>query len=208
MSKYVIMACGSLAAYVAAAQAKMGTNYPVVYLDKALHADPPAMRRSILAELAALPEEYDTVLVAMGFCGGSWQDVASDRRIVRPRVDDCVSLLLHTESAAGYNLKQPGHLYMKDPDPHDFDMEKAFCGYTKDMPPETRAQVKAAWQANYDVVAVVDTGLNRCDRPEYKAWAEKNAAWIDGRVEQLKGSNYLIEKLVAGDWDEDLFIVE
>ena len=204
----VIMACSSLAAYVSAAQKKTGTDYPVIYLDKALHADPPAMRQSILAELAALPEKYDTVLVAMGFCGGSWREIESDRRIVRPRVDDCVSLLLHTAYTAGYNLKQPGHLYMKDPDPHDFYMEKAFCGYTKDMTSETRAQVKAAWQANYDVVAVVDTGLNRCDRPEYQAWAAKNAAWISGHVEQLQGSNILIEKLVAGKWDEDLFIVE
>lgn len=204
----VIMACSSLAAYVLAAQKKIGTDYPVIYLDKALHADPPAMRQSILAELAALPEKYDTVLVAMGFCGGSWREIESDRRIVRPRVDDCVSLLLHTAYTAGYNLKQPGHLYMKDPDPHDFDMEKAFCGYTKDMTSETRAQVKATWQANYDVVAVVDTGLNRCDRPEYQAWAAKNAAWISGHVEQLQGSNILIEKLVAGKWNEDLFVVE
>lgn len=202
----IILACGSLMEYVRAAQNKMGTHYPEVYLDRALHADPQLMRKSILEKLESIPEEYDTVLVAMGFCGGSWKDIKTSRKIVRPAVDDCVSLLLHTENRAGYNLKESGHLYMKDPDPHDFDMERTFETYTKAMDAETKNKIKTAWKAQYAVIDVVNTGLHRCDTPAYRECAGKNARWIDGRVEYLEGSNILIEKLISGDWDETFII--
>ena len=45
------------------------------------------MREHILVKISELPQEVDTVLVAMGFCGGSWQDVCCDKRLVIPRVD-------------------------------------------------------------------------------------------------------------------------
>ncbi|MDO5116614.1 MAG: DUF1638 domain-containing protein [Synergistaceae bacterium] len=204
----IIMACGSLTDYVRAAQRKLGTNYPEIYLDKALHADPAAMRLSILEKLASLPAEYDTLLIAMGFCGGSWKDVRTDRKIVRPRVDDCVSLLLHTETSAGYNLKKEGRLYMKDVKPDDFDIERVFEKYTKEMESAAKEKIKSSWKASYSAICVVDTGINSPDTSEYRKCAEKNASWIDGKVERLKGSNLLIEKLISGDWDERLFFIE
>lgn len=53
--------------YVNAAQKKVGTELPVLYMNRVYHRDPKEMRRHILAQLAALPVGADTVLVAMGF---------------------------------------------------------------------------------------------------------------------------------------------
>ena len=39
------------------------------------HRDPKEMQEHILAALRKLPETTDTVLVAMGYCGGSWEGV-------------------------------------------------------------------------------------------------------------------------------------
>lgn len=204
----IILACSSLADYVRAAQKKLGTNYPEIYLDKRLHADPKKMRDSILEKLNDVSEEYDTVLVAMGFCGGSWSNIKTNKRIVRPAVDDCVSLLLHSDKVSGYNLKKEGHLYMKDKNPNDFDIQKTFSNYTHDMDKETKHKIEASWKSIYSVIDVVDTGINNCNSSEYRIVAEKNASWLDGNVEYLNGSNILIEKLIAGDWDEKLFLIE
>ena len=88
----VILSCESLKVYVAAAQKTAGTTYPVIWLKQKYHEEPAVMRSHILETIASLPKEVDTVLVAMGFCGGSWDAVTADRRIVLPRVDDCIYL--------------------------------------------------------------------------------------------------------------------
>ena len=97
MDQTVILACSSFRDYIAAAQEKMGTAYPVIWLDERLHRDPKLMRRAVLDALEDLPESVETVLVSMGFCGGSWADVPARQRLVMPRADDCVSILLHTK---------------------------------------------------------------------------------------------------------------
>ena len=80
----VILSCESLEVYVAAAQKTAGTTYPVIWLKQKYHEEPAVMRSHILETIASLPKEVDTVLVAMGFCGGSWDAVTADRRIVLP----------------------------------------------------------------------------------------------------------------------------
>ena len=90
----VILACSSMARQVAAAQRKMGTDYPVRCVDRRYHAEPKEMRLQLIAALGGLAGEFDIVLVAMGFCGGSWESVYAPVRVVAPRVDDCITLLL------------------------------------------------------------------------------------------------------------------
>ena len=71
MDSTCIVCCGSMESHLEAAQVKMGTNYPVYTLDRALHSEPKNMRQSLLDVLNALPESVTTVLIAMGYCGGS-----------------------------------------------------------------------------------------------------------------------------------------
>ena len=115
--KTIILACSSLTEYVEAAQASVGTKMRVRYLNRIYHRDPAEMQEHIKAELERMPEGIDTVLVCMGFCGGSWNQVQSRYRLVIPRVDDCVSLLLQTKDDPVSNLKTPGHLYVRAMDP-------------------------------------------------------------------------------------------
>lgn len=72
----IILSCRTLTEYVQQAQITCGTAFPVVELDRQYHVEPAKMREHILETLQQLPDEIDTVLVAMGFCGGSWQDVS------------------------------------------------------------------------------------------------------------------------------------
>ena len=113
----VILACSSLKEYVEEAQRKSGTDIPVIYLNRIYHRDPNEMRENIMGKLSALPEGVDTVLVAMGYCGGSWEGVTAPCRIVLPRVDDCVSLLLQLGDEPVSDLKSPKHYYVRSMDP-------------------------------------------------------------------------------------------
>lgn len=203
-----ILACGSLADYVKAAQVKMKTCYPVTYLNKEFHKDPMLMKQHIAETVNKMPDSFETVLVAMGFCGGSWEGQCFNKRIVIPKVDDCVTLLLHKDDQYHPNLKQKGHLYMKDKNPYGFSMEKTFNKYTEGMDEETKAKIHKAWVDSYTCVDIVDTGLYDCHSDEYVAEATRSADWIGGKVEFVKGSNRIIEKLVSGKWDAQFFVAE
>ena len=48
----------------------------------------------------------------MGLCGGSVSDIPLPRNIVIPKVDDCITLLMHTDDRWYANLKKCGHLYL------------------------------------------------------------------------------------------------
>ena len=116
----VILSCTSLADYVRAAQQKMGTDYPVVTIDKSHHREPEQMKALVAKMIDDFAPEVDTVLVATGFCGGLWDHVTAARRLVIPRVDDCVSTVLHMDDEYHPNLKEPGHLYMFEDVPDSF----------------------------------------------------------------------------------------
>lgn len=74
------------------------------------------MRKMIIEQLKDLPEEIDTILVAMGFCGGSWENVCLDKQVVIPKVDDCITLLLYTDDQWHLSLKKSGHMYLRHSD--------------------------------------------------------------------------------------------
>ena len=89
----VILSCTTLLEYVQQAQNICNTDFPIIELNRQYHIEPSKMKEDILQTLSSLPSDVDTVLVAMGFCGGSWQDVSCSKTLVIPRVSDCVALL-------------------------------------------------------------------------------------------------------------------
>ena len=108
----VILSCTTLLEYVQQAQKICGTDFPIIELNRQYHIEPSKMKKHILQTLSSLPSDVDTVLVAMGFCGGSWQDVSCSKTLVIPRVADCVALTLTTPEQYAPDLKEPGHMYL------------------------------------------------------------------------------------------------
>lgn len=206
----VIFSCSSLAYPAMKAQEKMGTEFPVVYLPRELHADPSKMRECILAKLAELPDSVETVLVAMGFCGGSWRDIRSSRRIVMAYVDDCVTLLLTNDGERRFDRKVPGHIYYNVKDPEALSIEKIFyrIAEARDLPEDLRERYKKDWQDLYESVDIVETGLWDARSPKYVETARRDAVFLDAELHFVPGSNRLLEKLVAGDWDGQFEIME
>lgn len=204
----MILACASLAEHVAAAQKTVGTRHPARFLDRRLHLDPPRMGRAIAAELADLPEDIDTVLAAMGWCGGAWLGVRVPKRLVLPRVDDCVTLLLTTDGERRFNRKEPGFLYVKDRDPERHSFRRAFAGWTRSMAAEARQREEVAWREHCATVAVIETGLFDCRAPEYTAAAKRDADWLGVPLRFAAGGNLLLEKLCSGRWDAQFAVFE
>ncbi|MBR0106675.1 MAG: DUF1638 domain-containing protein [Lachnospiraceae bacterium] len=207
----VVLSCSSLKEFVLAAQAECGTDYPVIFIDRKYHVEPETMKERIEEAVRELPEEVDTVLVAMGFCGGAWDHVSFGRRVVVPKVDDCVSLLLNHEGTFEPNRKETGHLYLYESDPDDFSalrflrdrdaQEDVFGG----MDPEFALRLMLEGYRNMDII---DTGLNDCYSEPYVAAAQEEADRIGADLDYAYGGIGMLKRLFSGEWEEGFLIAD
>lgn len=204
----VILSCSSLLLHVEAAQTKMHTRFPVVNLDRRLHAEPKRMRSSILETLEALPPSFETVLAAMGYCGGSWNHIPLSRRVVIPKVDDCITLLLHTDDTPHGNLKEAGHMYFRDCDTGAYSIEGMKEEICRTYGMEFGTSIFGSWFQNYTNADIIDTGVYDCYSEEYVTEAQKNADLIRCSLGYVEGSNRILEKLVSGQWDAQFIVLE
>lgn len=202
----VILACSSMAQQVAAAQKKMGTDYPVRCVDRRYHAEPKEMRLQLIAALGGLAGEFDTVLVAMGFCGGSWESVRAPLRVVAPRADDCITILLNTDGAPHENLKEPGHIYIRDTDTGRYSLEGLRESVCERYGREHGLALFDKWFASYTHADIIDTGTYDSSAEDFLAQARRGAEITRCELRHVPGGNVVLEKLVSGDWD-DLFVV-
>ena len=209
--KAAVVGCSSMLPYIEAAQRKMGTSWPVYTADRSLHAEPEQMKEAIGKLIASLPAEIDTVLIAMGFCGGVFDHVSFDRRVVLPKADDCVSILLNVDDECVPNRKEMGHLYLYENDPADFSAltllrdRETVPEDVKGVDPELLFRM---WFGNYHAMDIIDTGLNDCYAESYVETAQAEADRIGASLGYAEGSNRTMEKLVAGRWDDQFLVAE
>ena len=208
MNKTVILSCTSLKDYVELTQKKLNTDYPVIYLSRLYHRDPAEMREHVISALEGLDPEVETVLVSMGFCGGSWDKVKVPCRVVIPRVDDCISLLLQTTDEPVSNLKKPDHLYVKDKDPDKENFKSIFDHLTKDIDEETKKRYHEDWMRYYREIDIIETEINDSRRPEYAEKVKADADWLQAEMAYVPGGTHLLEKLISGNWDEQFLVFE
>lgn len=207
----LILTCSSLKSYVDMAQQHMNTDYPVITVDRIHHVDPDRMKKIIQAEIEKIGRDTDTLLVAMGFCGGVWDQVRAPVRTVIPRVDDCVSLLLTTDNSYIPNRKQMGHLYLYEDNPEDFSALSLLNDYTKasgEFQGMDKEYLFHMWFDSYHFLDIIDTGYNNCYEEKYAEQAQKNADTIQAALDYVPGSNMLLEKLVSGNWNEQFLVAE
>lgn len=61
---------------------------------------------------------------------------------------------------------------------------------------------------SYTNVDIVDAGIFDCHKDDYVARVKRDAEFINVPLGFVEGSNHIMEKLVAGNWDDQFMIVE
>lgn len=204
----VILACSSMLLHVDAAQKKMGTAFDVIELDRDNHVYPEKMKACIQKALGGLPFSTENVLAAMGYCGGSWDGIETVRRVVIPHMDDCITILLHTDDTPHLNLKEKGHMYLRDSDVGQYGIKSMKDSMCKQYGMEFGTSIFGSFFQNYSNADIIDTGAYDCYSEAFAAEAQENADLIRCALDYVQGSNLILEKLVSGRWDEQFKVFE
>ena len=207
MNSTCIVCCDSLLSHLEAAQVTMGTKYPIYTLDRALHSQPQNMRQSLLDVLNTLPESITTVLIAMGYCGGSLASICARQQLVIPNLDDCITMLLTKTDAQEGNLKQRGHMYFRDSECGGVNVQRMLDNLRQEYGMERGTGIFGMWFADYTHADIIDTGVFDCYEESYVESIQKQADLIRCELGYVEGSNRILEKLVSGQWDEQFLIV-
>ena len=166
------------------------------------------LRAKLFETMETLPESVDLVLLSMGICGGSAAKEPFPVKTVMPKVDDCITLLLHTDDRWFPNLKKGGHLYLTDKIQGDLSVRNIRENLIEQYGEKKGLRIFDIWFDSYKSVDVIDTGVYDSYDREYLRIAEEEAAMINCPVCHVPGSNHLLEKLVGGRWDHQFLVVK
>jgi hypothetical protein len=206
MDTSVIIACNTIADELNNLINETGSAYPVLWIPSGLHNSPEILRNRLQEELDHL-SNIDQVLLAFGYCGNALLGLTPPfYRMIFPRVDDCISLLLGSpqirkeiSGAMGTYFLTKGWLeYEKN---IWFEYQQTVNRYGK-----ARAdQVYRMILKHYERLGIIDTGAY--ELASISELTHIIAETLKLKHEVIPGTLNYLKKLLTGPWDEDFVII-
>ncbi len=181
-----------------------GTTF--VVLEQGLHRTPEKLRVSLQKEIDAL--EVDEILLGYGLCGNGVAGLRSScARLVVPRVDDCISLLLGSLERYKEEFdREPGTYWFSlgwiD---HSQDPYKEYQRCVDKYGEETARWVAHEMMKGYRRTALIDTGV--CPADPLRQYVRQFAEFFGLSYDETTGTNDLLRELMSQERRDDRFVV-
>ncbi len=201
----IIVACNTLADEVNLALKSTGTTHPVYWIDSKLHIRPEQLKEQIQAAIDRI-SNVTTIILAFGFCGNGLAGIRSETaRLILPRADDCISLLLGSQELRNLLSKEaPRYFFTRGwiESEHNLAGELEYCvrkfGYKRGL------RIMRIMLKHYRRLTLIDT--RAYDIALYKTRIDRLAEELGLESEVVKGSQRFFEKLLLGPWDEEFIV--
>jgi hypothetical protein len=203
--KITVLACQALQDLIGPRVAD--SEVSEIYLDYGLHVHPKRMAPALQAELDSLPGAQ-TVLLGYGLCGTGLVGLrAGPHRLIIPRTDDCIAILLGSvEAYLGAQQERPGTYYLTrgwlESRNHPLGEYQALV---ERFGEDDANHVIDAMFRNYTTLCLVASSPEdfEASRPLVREVAEFCAERWNMVYEERLGSGELIEKLLAAPGEAD-----
>lgn len=211
--KRAIIACSMLENEIKYAYENTGCTLPIIWIDRGLHNFPEKLRLKLQETIDQLqelgqPEEPAELLLAFGLCGNATAGLTStNARLILPKFDDCIHMLLCDGHRSCRGLTQAGTIYLTDGWIHDEEgILQQHNKLLEDYDEETRDAIFEMMYAHYDSITLIDTGCTSLEAAT--TYAKKACELMDFALKTTKGHTLILEKLLKGEWDENFIILE
>jgi hypothetical protein len=154
-----------------------------------------------------LVEPVEEVLLALGFCGNALKGLSARHlRLVFPRVDDCISLLLNRGCVREEIPRDPRNYYLtRGWFSHESSLVQAFDEWAERYGAERAARLRKTMFAGYERVSLIDTQAYDID--ECLDQSRGVARDLDLEHGIVPGSIQLLERLFRGERDSEIVVV-
>jgi hypothetical protein len=176
-------------------------------VDQGLHRTPERLRESLQQEIDS--SDADEILLGYGLCGNGVVGLGSSRaRLVVPRVDDCIAILLGSlDRYQDEFRKEPGTYWfsygwieLAENDPYK-EYKRCVLKYGE----ETARWVAEEMMKGYQRVVLIDTGV--CPVAQIREYAMEFASFFGLRYEEMVGSEALVRSLLSAERRDGQFVV-
>lgn len=203
-TEHKIITCRSLAPVL---RDILGSDEQLVIMEIALHLQPERLRNALNEKVADIEEDGGTILLGYGLCGRGLEGVVSLKgRLVLPRVDDCVGMLLGSRQRHKQVMKDYPGSYFLETDWMDTELN-IFTEMNKGMDHISKNRRKDLIRLalkHYKHLVLLSDENHDCKASLY---CKDMAGQFDMTFLRVMKHLDLIEKLVTGPWNDDEFIV-
>jgi hypothetical protein len=222
-----LISCEVLYREMCAAISRAPHEVDVEFLPKGLHDEGCGPMRKRLQEVidSTDSEHYEAVVFGYGLCGtGTAGLIARKLPLVIPRAHDCIALLMGSRERyqeyfeknpgvyfrstgwleRGENLEQESLQIVRNKTGYGHSLAELVAKYGNDNGNYLFEQL-SSYQKTYKKLTYISTGLETDGTFERRAKDE--AAGRGWQFESVQGNLSLFERLLAGDWSEQDFLI-
>lgn len=204
--KTVAIACQTIEDELNAIYKTLPDPFPIVWVESGLHNFPAQLKERIQQEIDQI-SGVENILLLFGYCGNSIEGlVAKQARLVVPKVEDCISLLLGGNQIRLAQSRETPAFYLTD----------GWLRYEKNIYWEYEQCLKKygevrslrifrAMFAHYANLNFIDTGCY--DLETVMGRTAEFATKMNLKQGIVPGTLKLIAKAFREEWDDDFLIV-
>ncbi len=200
-----VIACATV---IEEMQPFLPADVPSEVLDFGLHLKPQELKRVLQEKIDEASQHSDVIILGYGLCSMAVVGLrATTATLVVSRSDDCIAIFLGSCAAYKQQASQePGTYYLTKGWIEVGDTP--FSEHAKLVDKYGEAKVMRMMKLtlkNYTRLAFINTGNYNLEH--YRDYARRVGEKFDLRYEEIDGSPALVQKLIAGPWDDEFVVV-
>ncbi|MDF2874811.1 MAG: hypothetical protein K0R22_1494 [Sporomusa sp.] len=203
----VLLACQTMKDEVALAMQQSGVTYPVIYFESGLHNTPEILRQQIQEQINGLTNTA-VILMAFGCCGNGLIGIKSSQaKLVIPRIDDCITLLLGSTKARKSVPNEISTYFLTkgwlDPEGN---IMWSYKPWVEHYGEQKALRLIKKMLNNYTRFLIIDTGSY--DIENVLNTVKEFSAKLNMDYEVIPGSLRLLQKMLTGPWDNEFIVLD
>lgn len=175
-------------------------------LEQGLHRTPERLREALQEEIDSI--DADEILLGYGMCGNGVVGLRSSRaRLVVPRVDDCISILLGSfERYLEEFQREPGTYWLSHGwIEHSKDPYKEYLRCVDKYGEEAARWVANEMMKGYHRLVLIDTGA--CPMSQLQDYARNFAEFFGLEYTEMEGADELLKAMLSAQRRDHQFVV-